>query len=962
MNTKLHLCLLLSLGLICFQAQAQGLLDKVKDKVKDKSKDIKNDAKNIAKDETKAAADKQLEEIRNSYDSTSFSFAIALSDNTGLFEVKEKDKQFQRLSVSFSDALGYTKDQITDPLKKAKTANEFGQFSYANYKFRRADFFYKISRTEFEKNGATTDLQYAKLISNMGLLYQTMGRYGESEEYSNYALELNKTIFGTAHTAYGVSLNNLSMLYRNLGKYNESESFINQALKVMETTQGKKSTPYAIVLNNKAMLFQTIGRYAEAEKLMIETLAIAQETMGREKSNNYQKLLVNLALLYQEQTKYVEAEKIYKEAIDLKEKRLGTRNHPDLAHMLNLLASLYVEMGKIDQVEALLKEALRIYQVKFGPEHPAYASTASNLGNLYRIQDKLTESEEWLNKALSIRQNALGEKHPEYAQSQEDLAILYWQKGNHTQASQLYKQVLERSNEFIRAYFPPMSEAEKEKYWNKLRPTYLRFYSFVADFADKDPSLITEMYDAHLATKAILLTASSKIRTAIMNTNDQPLITDYKNWVGLKEDIAQLYAYSKEELKEQSVNLDSMETAANALEKKISQRVPELFSEKVSYQDIKSTLGTDEAVLDVIQFNHFDKKFTDQIHYVALIADQGSTNPKFVLLQNGNEMDSKYFKYYRNMIKTQKPDKYTYEQYWSKIEPQLQGKKTIYASLDGVYNQIGMNTILKPDGKYLVDEKNFVFLTNTKDLLKYKKKTANTATTKNVSLLGYPFYGTTGKIAALPGTKTEVDAIDLLLRNSGFQTKKYMGKEASEEALKKINSPRVLHIATHGFFLDDAVDTGNQKVFGIEIDKARENPLLRAGLMLANAESALDGRNTRELSSTDNGILTAYEAMNMSLDYTELVILSACETGLGEVKAGEGVYGLQRAFQVAGTDAIIMSLWTVSDAATQELMTLFYKNWLQSGDKVSAFKKAQIQLKTKYPAPYYWGAFVLIGS
>ena len=725
----------------------------------------------------------------------------------------------------------------------------------------------------------------------------------------------------------------------------------------------KNTTPYAIMLNNKAMLISgKLDATPEAEKLMEECLNIAQETMGREKSNNYQRLLVNQALLYQVQGKYPEAEKIYLEAVRLKEKRLGTRNHPDLAHMLNLLASLYMEMGKLDQVEDLLKESLRIYQTKFGNEHPAYASTANNLGNFYRAQGKYSEAEELLSKALEVRKNTLGEKHPDYAQSQEDMAVLHWQKGDYTRAAKLYKEVLQRSNEFIRQYFPPMSEAEKEKYWDKLRPTYLRFYSFTSDFASKDPSLITEMYNAHLATKAILLTASSKIRKAIINTNDQQLITDYKNWVSLKEDLAKVYTYSKEEIKDQKVNVDSMETASNTLEKKISQRVPELFAEKVTYEDIQANLTDGEAVLDLVQFKHYDKKFTDQTHYAALIASKGLAHPKLVLLENGNELDSRYFKYYRNMIKTQKTDKYSYSQYWSKIEPELQNKKTIYASLDGVYNQLGLNTIIKPDGKFLVDEKDFIFLTNTKDLIKLKNDKSSTAKTKNFSLIGSPYYGSSGKISALPGTKVEVEAIDALLKKSGYQTNKLLGKAATEEAVKNVNNPRVLHIATHGFFLDDAVNTGGDRVFGVEINKAKENPLLRAGLMLANAENSLDNRNTKELSSNDNGVLTAYEAMNMSLDQTELVILSACETGLGEVKAGEGVYGLQRAFQVAGTDAIIMSLWTVSDAATQELMTLFYNNWLQSGNKVDAFKKAQIQLKTKYKAPYFWGAFVLIGS
>jgi CHAT domain-containing protein len=145
------------------------------------------------------------------------------------------------------------------------------------------------------------------------------------------------------------------------------------------------------------------------------------------------------------------------------------------------------------------------------------------------------------------------------------------------------------------------------------------------------------------------------------------------------------------------------------------------------------------------------------------------------------------------------------------------------------------------------------------------------------------------------------------------------------------------------------------------MENAQENPLLRSGLLLANASNTIDGTNSVNLSSNDNGILTAYEVMNMNLDGTDLVILSACETGLGEVKAGEGVYGLQRAFLVAGANALIMSLWKVDDAATQQLMTNFYTNWVKTGNKQKAFKQAQIQLMAKYKEPYYWGAFVMMG-
>jgi CHAT domain-containing protein len=150
--------------------------------------------------------------------------------------------------------------------------------------------------------------------------------------------------------------------------------------------------------------------------------------------------------------------------------------------------------------------------------------------------------------------------------------------------------------------------------------------------------------------------------------------------------------------------------------------------------------------------------------------------------------------------------------------------------------------------------------------------------------------------------------------------------------------------------------------FGIHLENANDNPLLRSGLMLAGAANTTSGKAMPNLESNDNGILTAYEAMNMNLDGTNLIVLSACETGLGDVKSGEGVYGLQRAFLVAGAEAMVMSLWKVDDAATQQLMTSFYNAWIQTGNKRKAFKQAQQQLMQKYKEPYFWGAFVMMGQ
>jgi CHAT domain-containing protein len=196
------------------------------------------------------------------------------------------------------------------------------------------------------------------------------------------------------------------------------------------------------------------------------------------------------------------------------------------------------------------------------------------------------------------------------------------------------------------------------------------------------------------------------------------------------------------------------------------------------------------------------------------------------------------------------------------------------------------------------------------------------------------------------------------LKSLNLTTTTLYGVDATETKIKAIKSPNILHIATHGYFLADVSKMETNKVLGIDISVAKENPLLRSGLLLANCDNVFD-ENYRA-TGPDNGVLTAYEAMSLNLDKTDLVVLSACETGLGSVKQGEGVYGLQRAFLIAGAKSIIMSLWSVSDEATMELMTNFYSNYAKTGNKQVAFVDAQKKLKTKYKDPFYWSAFVML--
>lgn len=275
---------------------------------------------------------------------------------------------------------------------------------------------------------------------------------------------------------------------------------------------------------------------------------------------------------------------------------------------------------------------------------------------------------------------------------------------------------------------------------------------------------------------------------------------------------------------------------------------------------------------------------------------QNATQPILLVNKNGVSLETSDIKFYRGNIKNIKPDNDSYGKFWADIDKAIAGKKTIYVSLDGAYNQISLNTLKDATGKYLIDTKNLVLVTNSKDVMQLKKGQLS-APIKTATLFGFPHYGDEDIIPALPGTKKEIENINPILKTNGYKTTVYEGNDASETNVK-LAQTGVLHIATHGFFLANANAIEDEKVLGIETSKAKNNPLHRSGLLLANCEQVFDG--TSDLTNKDNGILTAYETMNMSLDNTQLVILSACETGLGDIKAGEGVYGLQRAFQVAG--------------------------------------------------------------
>lgn len=822
-------------------------------------------------------------------------------------------------------------------------------------------------------------LNYASVVENLSLVQTELGNFSEAELLLNQTLEIRKSTLGKSHPLYASTLQNLGRLKQQRGKYQEAEPLFVKALKIKEASLGKSHPSYAFALNNMALLYQTMGNFNQAEPLFEQTANVYKVAYG-EMHPEYATALENLATIKKLKGNDNEAAQILQKAVEIDEQVLGT-NHPRYATALHNLASTYKDMKRYEEAASLFSKALKIDKNVFGEEHPAYASTLYNLAVLQQELKQIDSAEINFIKALDIREKAFGKNHPDYAYSLYGLAGLYHLTGAYTKAKTYYDQVIGNYLQQIDDFFPSLSEKEKSAFYGKIKPVIESYQDFAIEYANSNIQdsevIIGDLYNLQLSTKALLLHASNKVRNRILNSSNPELIDNYQKWTEMKEMLSKYLSFSTEELSAQNISIENISNEINQLEKYLSQQsesfADEIDSEVIKWNQIAAQLEPSEAAVEILRIKK--RYISDSIMYVALIVKPANTIPEYVVLNEGTHLESRYFNYYRNAIKFTVGDEISYQQFWAPIDAKLHGIETVFASADGVYNKININTLFDPkENKYVIDEYNVRSVSNTKEIVGAHQSIDNS---DNIAaVFGFPDFnigleddfsaagktrasrfGFSENIPELPGTDTEVNELNKLLSNNGWQTSLFTREKASETQIKQVNSPKLMHVATHGFFMPD-IDYEEETDYGLYFNDQNYNPLFRSGLLLAGAANSI--YKEKQLDDQD-GILTAYEAMNLDLDQTSLVVLSACETGVGEVKNGEGVYGLQRAFIVAGAESVIMSLWQVDDYTTQRLMILFYENWLSGQNKFEAFKNASKKLKEEFKDPYHWGAFVILG-
>ncbi|MBV6439521.1 MAG: CHAT domain-containing protein [Haliscomenobacteraceae bacterium CHB4] len=857
--------------------------------------------------------------------------------------------------------------------------------------------------------------QYGQNLGNLANLYAETGKYEKAEPLYREAITILEKASGKEHPDYATSSDNLAILYQEMGNYEKAEALFAEVLAIQEKVLRKEHPDYAASLSNLASLYWDMGNYEKAEPFLVEALNLREKTWGKEHPD-YAWSLNNLALLYWKTGRYEKSEPLYLEALAIREKSVG-KEHPHYAANLNNLASLYKDMGSHQKAEALHIEALAIREKALGKEHPSYAASLSNLANLYSETGKYEKAGQLQVEALAIQEKALGKEHPDYASVLANLAVLYWANCKSDTARQVFLKSAEIEKSLLTKASFHLSEQELSLYGNKLA----RWNEERLSFAQKHSEMSPSSYDYALFRKGFLLNAVSQVGKLALA--DSASAEKYYLLKSYHRRLAKEYATPL--AGRDSAKIADLEKQANTLEKELTRTVAG-FGEairQVTWKEVQTALRPDEAAIEFVRYKFFNPLQTDSVMYAALLLRPGWESPHRITLFEEKQIDTLlrvtgerkadfvsklYTLVSRGIAENQKS---LYELLWQSLEKELDGVKTVYYSPSGLLHQINLGALPMRTDFTLADKYELVQLGSTRQLvvgdstfvadapafagasavntailfggIRYEMDSAaiyqaynnlkmQPTPTDNLETLSFAYTDSLLRSGVdwnyLPYTEKEVDAIEQIIKSGDMNMQLYKGYVATEESFKRIGqatpSPRVLHIATHGFFFPDPKDNPQSPIPNPQSDepvfKISDHPMIRSGLLLAGANHAWQtGKPLRP--HMEDGILTAYEISQMNLSNTELVVLSACETGLGQIQGNEGVYGLQRAFKIAGAKYLIMSLWQVPDQQTSLLMTTFYKKWLEEKMEIpEAFRAAQKAMREQGFDPYQWAGFVLV--
>jgi CHAT domain-containing protein/Tfp pilus assembly protein PilF len=856
-------------------------------------------------------------------------------------------------------------------------------------------------------------LDYARLMRE--------ARFAEARAPLERALEIREKVLGPDDMLVAETLGFLATTYMSTGDYASAEPLKLRALRIMEKALGPEHPRVAQELTGLGGFYREVGDEARAEEMYLKSLAIFEKT-GQAESAVVASLLNGLGSIYYARADYPNAERYFERSRALWEKLLG----PDSFHLADSykhLGRVAYDAGDYAKAEAMFRHALALAEKGLGQEHTSVTPYLNDLADTYCTEGQYERGESLYGRALAVHERKAAMGQPAVQDTLFGLARCAEAQGRLSDAAKLQTRAGELEERYVALNLAAGSEREKLALLAELSSRLSRNVSLHVSLAPRDAAARDLAAASILRGKGRVQDAMSASLAALRRRSspeDQKLLDRLNDADARLSKLIVGGPPQKATPAEYQEQVESLEGQREDLEVEIGERSAGYYqrAQPVTLAAVQASIPEGAALVEFAVYRPFDPKAPDNAkaygepRYAAYVLRRRG-EAQWKELGEARAIDGAVAALRRALGDPQRRDARSLaraldEKLMRPLRAAAGDAAQLLVSPDGQLSLLPFQALVDEQGRYLVERYSFTYLTSGRDLLRMQvaresksaplvvanpafgesapeQKAGATAEERNARATKERTASGASKrmgqsarrgsvtdartlselyFAPLGGTAEEADAIQKLFPDARLLT----GERATTGALKQAVAPRILHIATHGFFLQTpqalaegnartATTTATKTVRGAPASAASDNPLLRSGLALA-------GANRRGEAASDDGILTALEASGLNLWGTKLVVLSACDTGLGEVHNGEGVYGLRRAFVLAGAETLVMSLWPASDYSTRTLMTGYYRNLKQGAGRGAALRQVQLEMLRRDPKlhPFYWANFIQSGE
>jgi CHAT domain-containing protein/Tfp pilus assembly protein PilF len=827
----------------------------------------------------------------------------------------------------------------------------------------------------------------AQSLNNLGELYHLTGRYDQADTCYRDALKIQDARLDANHPDRAQTLGNLGLLQLARGNFSTAEPLLERSLKILEARLGPEHSGVAQGLNNLALLRRATGQYERAEALYERSLNIRKDRLGPEHPEVAQSL-GNLANLYVVQEQYKKAEPLYLESLKIQESHLG-KGHPAVAQTASNLADLYVNLQRYDEAERLLRRSLQIRKDRLGDNHPEVGLVLKSLAQLYKARGQYDRAEPLFRDSIKVFEAALDPANPNLAQAEGNLALLYAARGRWAQAAASTDRARHVLRGHVHRVLPGLSEQEQLQFLRTQHQTSLDTALSLALARSQDPALVEMSAGWVLNGKAVAQQALAERVLLARESRNNALAGEVKQLLDVRTQLATLSLQGPPAGQETAHRQELARLAAR--EEALSKRLGRIGSNRAGadpwadLDEVRRALPADTVLVEIVRLRLRDVTAAgvapvwQEAHYAAwVIPAAGKGKVELIDLGKAEQIEAVVEAVQQELQEAPQAISENEQAAERRLRRVLEPLAELVLRPVAARAADAKRLLLSPDGALWlvpwsalpIDEKGtsavekyaLGYVVSGRDLLvpPSKEKSGPALILANPDYDRQPAGGLTaargsteglariGRAKRLPGTAAEARAIGPRLKAyTGEEPRVFLDGEAQEGVFKSARGPRVVLLSTHGFFLDEPA-TGS---------KVLQNPLLRCGVLLAGCN-----HRDRLPPGEEDGVLTGLEIAGADLRGTELVVLSACETGLGQVHNGEGVAGLRQAFQLAGARSVVATLWQIPDQETVLLMTAFFDGLAKGQSKSDALRAAQLRLLKRHGHPFFWAAFTLTGE